>query len=424
MLAAIDRRKQISSVILVSAGNFLDMYDFMVFGYYAPWIGRAYFPKSSEFASLMLTFAIFGAGFLMRPVGAVVLGTYVDRYGRRSGLLVTMLLMAIGTLSVACTPGYAKLGVLASILVLAGRLLQGFSAGAQVGSASIYLAEIATPNHKGFYVSWQSASQQVAVVCAATLGLVLSAALTPSQFAAWGWRVPFLIGSVLIPFLFLIRRMLEETPSFLARTERLSLQQVLSSLLYDWRSTVIGVMLVAMTTVAFYLITAYSPTYGNIVLHLPTSRSLTVTLCVGVCNCLVLPISGAVSDKIGRRPLLLACSLITALTCYPAMAWLIAGPSFERLLLVELYLSILYAGYNGAMIVYLTELVPTHIRATGFSFAYSIAAGLFGGFTPAVSTYLIHLTNNKAIPGAWLACAATCGLVATLMAGRRSAEPV
>src|ERR1700722_19626377 len=214
MLTGSDRRRQIKSVILVSSGNFLDMYDFMVFGYFAPWIGKAYFPRDSEFASLMLTFAIFGAGFLMRPVGALFLGAYVDRRGRRSGLLLTMAMMALGTLSLACTPGYATLGVLASVIVLIGRLLQGFSAGAQVGSASVYLSEIATPGRKGFYVSWQSASQQLAVVFAALLGIAVSTFLSPAEFSRWGWRIPFLAGCLLIPFLFVIRRSLEETPAF------------------------------------------------------------------------------------------------------------------------------------------------------------------------------------------------------------------
>jgi MFS family permease len=417
MLTGSDRRRQIKSVILVSSGNFLDMYDFMVFGYFAPWIGKAYFPRDSEFASLMLTFAIFGAGFLMRPVGALFLGAYVDRRGRRSGLLLTMAMMALGTLSLACTPGYATLGVLASVIVLIGRLLQGFSAGAQVGSASVYLSEIATPGRKGFYVSWQSASQQLAVVLAAVLGIGASAFLSPSEFSRWGWRVPFVLGSLLIPFLFLIRRSFEETPYFLARSQQLSMKQISVSLAKGWKIIATGTMLVAMTTVAFYMITAYSPTYGSVVLHLSTKRSLMVTLCVGICNFVLLPVMGALSDRIGRRPLLLLCTVVMLFTCYPAMAWLVSKPSFERLLAVELWLSLFYAGYNGAMIVFLTEIIPPPVRATGFSLAYSLATALFGGFTPAISTYLIHLTGNKAVPGLWLSAAALCALIAILMTG-------
>jgi MHS family citrate/tricarballylate:H+ symporter-like MFS transporter len=413
-----ERKNRIKAVVLISGGNFLDMYDFMVFGYYAPWIGHAYFPKESEFASLMLTFAVFGAGFLMRPVGAVVLGSYVDRRGRRAGSILTLTLMALGTLSIACTPGYATLGLFAPLLVLIGRLLQGFSAGAQVGSASVYLSEIATPGNEGFYVSWQSGSQQLAVVFAALLGVTVSSTLSPASFAHWGWRIPFMIGCLLIPFIFLVRRSLEETPSFLARKQRYTTIQLFSSLVRHWKIVGLGTMLVAMTTVAFYLITAYTPTYGNVVLHLTARASLVVTLCGGLCNFVMLPIAGAISDRIGRRPLMVGCVLMVLLTSYPAMSWLAGKPSFGTLLAVELWLSLLYAGYNGAMIVYLTEVIPAQVRTAGFSLAYSLATAVFGGFTPVICTYLIHATGNKAIPGAWLSTAAVFTLVGILLLGK------
>src|SRR3954466_2229316 len=206
-----NRRRQIGRVVRVSCGNFLEMYDFMVFGYYAAAIGNAFFPSRSAFASLMLSLMTFGAGFLMRPLGAIVLGTYADRHGRRAGLLLTLGLMSIGILSIACVPGYAAIGVLAPLLVLGGRLLQGFSAGMELGGVSVYLAEIATPGHKGFYVSWQSASQQLAVMFAALIGVVLHLTLPDAAVAAWGWRVPLLIGCAIIPFFFVLRRSLEET---------------------------------------------------------------------------------------------------------------------------------------------------------------------------------------------------------------------
>jgi MFS family permease len=410
-----ERTKQIKSVALVSSGNFLDMYDFMVFGYYAPWIGRAYFPSSSEFASLMLTFAAFGAGFLMRPIGALVLGAYVDRHGRRKGLIVTLGLMALGTLSIACTPGYATLGVITPMIVLIGRLLQGLSAGAQVGTASVYLSEIATPGHNGFYVSWQSASQQVAVAFAALLGIAVSSYLPAAEFSKWGWRIPFLTGCLLIPFLFVIRNSLDETPVFRNRTEHLSITEIFSSLAKNWRLVTLGAMLVTLTTVAFYLITAYSPTYGNVVLHFSARASLTVTLLVGVSNFVLLPVMGSLSDKVGRRPQLLAFALCVLATSYPAMLWLVASPSFRRLLAVELWLSFLYSGYNGAMVVFLTEIIPAEVRTVGFSLAYSLATAVFGGFTPAICTYFIHLMGNKAVPGLWLSVAAACALFAILM---------
>ena len=180
------------AVVRVSSGNFLEMYDFMVFGSYASAIGRAFFPSGSEFASLMLSLMTFGAGFLMRPLGALVLGAYTDRHGRRAGLVLTLALMSVGIVTIACTPGYATLGLIAPLVVLAGRLLQGFSAGMELGGVSVYLAEIATPGRKGFYVSWQSASQQMAVMFAALLGVILNTTLAPASMAAWGIRVRIL----------------------------------------------------------------------------------------------------------------------------------------------------------------------------------------------------------------------------------------
>src|SRR5258708_4443834 len=204
-------RARIMPVIRVATGNFLEMYDFMIFGYYAAAIGRAFFPQSSESASLMLSLATFGVGFLMRPLGALVLGAYIDRHGRRAGLMLTLALMSAGTLSIACMPGYQAIGILAPLLVVAGRLLQGFSAGVELGGVSVYLSAIAPPGRKGFYVSWQSATQQCAVVFAALLGVTLSSNLTPAQMDAWGWRVPLLVGCLIIPFLFWIRSSLAET---------------------------------------------------------------------------------------------------------------------------------------------------------------------------------------------------------------------
>src|SRR5947208_9271694 len=237
------RRAKIKAVIRVATGNFLEMYDFFVFGYYAAAIGRAFFPRSSEFASLMLSFATFGVGFLIRPLGALVLGAYMDRRGRRAGLMLTLGLMSVGTLSIACVPGYAVIGIAAPLLVVAGRLLQGFSAGVELGSVSVYLSEIATPGHKGFYVSWQNASQQWAVVFAALLGVILSSSLTRAQMDAWGWRIPLLLGCLIIPFLFRMRRSLAETGEFLSRKRPSSTHDILRSLLVNWRVLALATML-------------------------------------------------------------------------------------------------------------------------------------------------------------------------------------
>ena len=417
--AGATRWQQIKPVVQVASGNFLEMYDFFVFAYYASAIGRAFFPSEDPFASLMLSLATFGVGFLMRPLGAIVLGAYIDHHGRRAGLLLTLGLMSVGTLSVALTPGYATIGILAPVIIVTGRLLQGFSAGAELGGVSVYLAEIATPGHKGFYVSWQSASQQVAVIFAALLGVALQQSISPAQMDGWGWRIPLLVGCLIIPILFVLRRSLAETEEFLSRQKRTtSLSVIWASLIENWALILVGMMLVTMTTVSFYLITAYTPTFGRETLKLDVLGVLIVTLCVGVSNLIWLPVMGALSDRVGRRPLLIGFTALAIVTAYPAMVWLTGAPSFGHLLTVELWLSFLYGSYNGAMVVYLTEIMPPEVRSSGFSLAYSLATALFGGFTPAICNFAIHATGNKAMPGLWLSIAAALGLVAALMARR------
>jgi MFS family permease len=414
----VSRLSQIGRVARVSSGNFLEMYDFMIFGYYATAIGKTFFPSGSAFASMMLALGTFGAGFLMRPLGAIVLGGYIDRHGRRAGLILTLSLMSLGTLSIAAMPGYAAAGVLAPLVVVLGRLLQGFSAGAELGGVSVYLSEIATPGRKGFYVSWQSGSQQLAVVFAALLGVALSTRLPPDEVTRWGWRVPFLVGCLIVPFLFFLRRTLTETDAFLARRRHPSASELVRSVAAHWQIVLIGAMLATMTTVSFYVITAYTPTFGGRELHLAAIDSFLVTLCVGVSNFIWLPIMGALSDRLGRRPLLLACTLGALFTAYPVMSWLVAAPSFARLLSVELWLSFIYASYNGAMVVYLTEIMPEDVRISGFSLAYSLATAIFGGFTPAICTWLIHITGNRAAPGLWLSAAAALGFAAAVISRR------
>lgn len=399
-------------VLRVISGNFLEMYDFMVYGYYASAIAKTYFPRNDPFASLMLSLTVFGAGFLMRPLGAIILGAYVDRQGRRKGLLLTLSLMAMGTVLVAAVPGYATIGVLAPLLVLTGRLLQGFSAGVELGGVSVYLSEMAPKAHKGFFVSWQSASTQVAVIFAALIGVWMNKLLPADQISAWGWRVPFLIGCLIVPFLLYMRRSLQETEEFLQKSHRPSANEVLTSMIKNWRLIGGGMGMVIMTAVSFYTITAYTPTFGRQVLKLTELDALLVTACIGVSNLIWQPLSGALSDRIGRRPVLTIFALLAALSAYPAMRWLVMEPSFARLLGVELWLSFLYGGYNGALVIALIEVMPAQVRTAGFSLAYSLAL-VVGGFTPAISTLLIRETGNNAAPGAWMAVGALFALFAT-----------
>ncbi|HHI2541405.1 TPA: MFS transporter [Klebsiella quasipneumoniae] len=414
-------RDRLGAILRVTSGNFLEQFDFFLFGFYATYIAHTFFPASSEFASLMMTFAVFGAGFLMRPIGAIVLGAYIDKVGRRKGLIVTLTIMATGTFLIVLIPSYQTIGLWAPLLVLIGRLLQGFSAGAELGGVSVYLAEIATPGRKGFYTSWQSGSQQVAIMVAAAMGFALNAVLEQSAISDWGWRIPFLFGCLIVPFIFVLRRKLEETQEFTARRHHLAMRQVFATLLANWQVVIAGMMMVAMTTTAFYLITVYAPTFGKKVLMLSASDSLLVTLLVAISNFFWLPVGGALSDRFGRRPVLIAMTLLALATAWPALTMLANAPSFLMMLSVLLWLSFIYGMYNGAMIPALTEIMPAEVRVAGFSLAYSLATAVVGGFTPVISTALIEYTGDKASPGYWMSFAAVCGLLATCYLYRRSA---
>lgn len=420
-------QSKVATVLRVTSGNFLEMFDFFLFGFYASYISKAFFPTGSEAASLMLTFMTFGAGFLMRPLGAIFLGAYVDRIGRRQGLIVTLSIMALGTILIAFVPSYQTIGLAAPMLVLIGRLLQGFSAGVELGGVSVYLSEMATPGNKGFYVSWQSGSQQVAIMFAAIIGYVLNQLVSPQQMLDWGWRIPFFIGCAIVPFLFYIRSSLEETKEFLEKKHRPTTGEIFRTLGANFRIVLLGMMLVVMTTVSFYTITVYTPTFGKSVLKLSETDSLIVTFCVALSNLFWLPVMGAVSDRFGRRGILAIFSGLTLLTAYPALAWLVGYITFGNMLVTLLWFSFLYGSYNGAMVVALTEIVPSDVRTAGFSLAYSLATALFGGFTPLVSTWLIENTGDKAAVGYWLAFAGACGLAATIAVywfGIRAKEPV
>lgn len=295
------------TIFSVASGNFLEMYDFAVYGFYVAFIAKIFFPSENEFASLMQSFMAFGVGFLMRPVGAIVLGSYMDKYGRKKGLVLTLGLMALGTLTIALCPGYESIGIFAPIIIVLGRLLQGFSAGAEIGGASIYLAEIAPKNLRGFYVSWQSGSQQIATIFAGALGVLLHYLVGDLIMSIWGWRIPFIIGCLVVPYIFYIRRTLDETPEFKAKIHQApkTLGAIFQSIIQNYPVIIFGIMFVMMTTVTFYFITAYTPTFANKILHFSKLESFAITAIIGLSNTFWLPFSGFIGDKIGRKPILL-----------------------------------------------------------------------------------------------------------------------
>jgi len=413
-------KSRIGAILRSTSGNFLEQFDFFLFGFYAPLIAKAFFPSEDDTAALLNTFGVFWLGALMRPVGAIVLGAYIDRIGRRKGLIVTLAIMAVGTVTIAVCPTYATIGVAAPVIVLVGRLLQGFSAGVELGGVSVYLAEISTPGNRGFYTSFQSSSQQVAIFVAAIIGFTLNAMMPADVISAWGWRIPFFIGCLIIPFIFLLRRTLEETPEFLSMKKHPTMKEVFSSAAVNWKIIALGMMLAAMTTVTFYFVTVYTPAFGK-ELNLSAQDSLLVTLMVAVTNFIWNPVGGALSDRIGRRPVLLAIAGLSFVTAYPALLWLTAAPSFGKLLAVEMMLSCYFGVYSGTMLGALVEIVPAHVRTTCFSLAFALAAALFGTFTPFAATKLIALTADKASPGFWLMCAAASGFIAAIVIYRSGA---
>ena len=416
-------KSRLGAILRATSGNFLEQFDFFLFGFYAPIIAKAFFPSDNDTAALLNAYGVFWLGALMRPVGAIVLGSYVDRIGRRKGLIVTLGIMAVGTVVIAFCPTYATIGVAAPIIVLFGRLLQGFSAGVELGGVSVYLSEISTPGNRGFYTSFQSSSQQVAILVASVIGYALNQAMPAAEVAAWGWRIPFLIGCLIIPLIFFLRRTLEETPAFLAMKKHPTASEVFSSALENWRIVILGMMIAVLTTTMFYFITVYAPGFGK-ELKLSAADSLLVTMLVAVTNFFWNPVGGAVSDRRGRKPVLLTIASLALLTAYPALHWLAAAPSFGKLLTVEMLFSFYFGVYSGTMLGSLVEIVPAHVRTTCFSIAFALAAALFGTATPSVATWLIKQTGDRASPGYWLMFAAVLGIVAALTVYRGGRQAV
>jgi MFS family permease len=419
MLSPAQRKQKFGAVIRAGSGNFLELYDFLVYAYFANYIALAFFPSGDELTRLMVALGTYGVASLARPFGAVILGSYMDRKGRRKGLILTLTLMAVGTVSLAITPSYATIGLLGPLIITIGRLIQGFSLGVEAGGVNVYLAEIATPKNRGFYCAWQGSSQALGVMAATGLGVLLTATLTMQQMQAYGWRIPLLVGCLIIPILFWLRRSLPETEVFEKSTHARSTGEIMRILLEHWQIVLIGVMLTILNTTMFYFVNTYTALYGNL-LRLDPLGNFTVALGVGTASFILLPLFGTLSDRIGRWPLLIAAPLLVFATAYPAMSWLVAAPSFTRLLIVEFWLAILYAMYAGALVPFIVEIMPAKVRSSGYAIILSFANGIFGTFTPFIVTALIRMTNNYASPALWLTAAAGVSLL-TIIAARRIA---
>lgn len=413
------RRAVIATVI----GNGLEWFDFTVYSFFSVIIAKVFFPTGSELTSYLLALATFGVGFFMRPVGGIVLGVYSDKRGRKAALSLTILLMALGTLIIAITPGYAHIGLVAPVLIVLARLLQGFSAGGEMGSATAFLTEHAPAGKKAFYSSWIQASIGVAVLLGSAMGAVLSSYLTPAQLESWGWRVPFIIGTLIGPIGFYIRSRIDETPAYSeAHTSESPLREVLRT--YP-RETLIGFSLVVLWTVCTYAILFYIPSYSTRVLGLPSGVGFSAGMLGGMVLIVATPVVGMLADKHGRRRWLLGSAVAIFVAAYPMFVYINQLPGLASLMVFELVMGLLIAGYIGSILAAFSELLPTHVLSTGLSVAYNFAVTIFGGFATFTITWLIANTGSTVAPAFYIMfAAAVSGCGAALYRDRAASRGV
>ena len=402
-------------VVAASIGNALEWFDLVVYGFFAVLIARLFFPTGNDTVSLLLTLGTFGVSFFMRPLGAIVIGAYADRAGRKAALTLSILLMMSGTLIIAILPTYQTIGLAAPLILVAARLMQGFSAGGEFGSATAFLAEH-EPGRRGFFASWQVASQGLTTLLAAGFGVVLTGKLSAGQMAAWGWRVPFFFGLLIGPVAWYIRTRLDETPEFLAaETTTTPLRDTLAS---QKLRLLIAMGVVVLGTVSTYLV-LFMPTYGIKQLGLAPSVAFAAIALTGLIQMVFAPLVGHLSDRHGRTRIMLTSAVLLFVLIYPAFVYLVAHPSFGTLIVVQIVLGFLMTGYFGALPGLLSEIFPVQTRTTGMSLSYNIAVTIFGGFGPFIITWLIGATGSKVAPSFYMMFAAVLSLIALIAARRK-----
>ncbi|MEM5420865.1 MFS transporter [Paraburkholderia ferrariae] len=406
-----------------SIGNALEWFDFLVYGYFAPIIAKQFFPVHDEWLSTLLAVGTFGISFLMRPLGAIVLGVYGDRKGRKAALTLAIALMMAGTLAMAVMPPYASIGIAAPLLILLARLVQGFAVGGEFGSATAFMVEHG-PSKRGYYASWQFASQGAAAILAASFGGVLAWWLPPEQLQAWGWRVPFFFGLVLGPVGWYIRSHLDETPEFVANQQAHSEQDARATsepgLGRQWVNLVLAVGIVAQSTVGVYILQLYMPMYAVKQLHMAAATSFGVVVLNGGLQFALSPVMGALSDRIGRIRIMLTTSILLAALTYPMFALLQRHPTLGWLLVLQGAAGIFKAAYSGPMPALMSEIFPVRVRSAGLSIAYSLGVTLFGGFAPTIAEVLIHVTGDTLAPAYYVSLAAVISGVSLAIVGWRT----
>ena len=389
-------------------GNALEFYDFTTYAFFAVMIGKAFFPAQDGWVSLLLSVATFGVGFVTRPLGGIFIGAYADRAGRKPAMLLTIALMAVGMLMIALAPGYASIGIAAPVLVVLGRMIQGFALGGEVGPSTAFLLESAPADKRGLFGSWQLASQGAAILVAGLVGVALSLALTTAQMESWGWRLPFLLGLVIVPVGLYIRNKLPETAGNAEATTGAVFKRLLK--------THLGLLLLVIAagmcgTVTTY-ITNYMTTYAITTLHLPAGLSIAATAVVGICVLVFSLVGGWLSDRIGRRALMIVPRALLLVIAYPAFLLMIHQPGAVTLLSMSGLIAALGSLSAGPGLVAMTELFPRAIRSAGVSVAYAVIVTVFGGTTQLVVTYLIGVTGDPLSPAYYLIATSIIGVLA------------
>lgn len=412
------RKRPYHAVAVASIANALEWFDFVVYGYFASIIAKLFFPSTTHVASLLLAFATFGITFLVRPLGAVLLGSYADCHGRKAAFALAIALMMVGTAIIVLTPTYAVIGPLAPIMIVVARLIQGISAGGSFGSATALLAE-QNAERRGFFASWQFASQGLTTVIAASSGATLTGILTQAQINEWGWRVPFAFGLLIGPVAYYMHRHMEETDDF--RSLGSHRAPVRQSVTVGKSRLLVSLGLVVLCTVVTYT-TLFMPTFATRQLGLPASGSFATVVLFGALQVVLIPCFGALSDKCDRTSIMMPAAAAILVLSYPAFRYLAAAPSLQSLLIFEGIMGVLAAAYMGPLAALMSEIFPPDMRTTGLAISYSVCVAAFGGFAPFINAWLVDATGTNTAPSLYLVFAALTSLTALSSQRRRRLE--
>ena len=404
-------------IVAATIGNVFEWFDFVVYGFFAVTLSEVFFPTGNPTVSLLVTFGAFGLAYFVRPLGAIVVGGYTDRAGRKAGLLLSMALMMIGTTLMAVTPGYVTIGLAAPIIITIARLLQGFSVGGEFGSAVSFLAEHGG-GRRGVSASWQFATGGLITVLASLFGLTLTSLLTHEQLVDWGWRIPYLFGMLIGPAGLYVRAKVVETPEFL-EAEKPTTIPITDVLRRHPLPVLLALGISILSNSSFYIL-AYIPTYGVKTLHLPASTGFTATLIGGAILAIGCPLAGYWSDKMVRSSIMVIACWLFVLTSYPAFYLMAAWPSLAACIIAVGWLQFVKAGYSGVLPSLLSEQFPVETRAIGVSLGFSTAVSIFGGLAPLVATWLIAATGDSLSPSYYLIFTALLSLFALMVIRWRS----